>query len=74
MGRITRGGKPSVRAVLVEASWTLIRKDEAMKQKYDRLKARSGAKRAIVAIARIFLLRLRRMLLDGKPYAMGLVG
>jgi transposase len=74
MGRITRAGKGAVRAALVEASWTLIRKDKAMEEKYERIKARRGGKRAIVAIARMFLLRLRRMLLDGTPYAMGLIG
>jgi hypothetical protein len=42
-----------------------------MRRKYERIKARSGAKRAIVAIARITLLRTRRMLLDNKPYVMG---
>ncbi|MEW6406491.1 MAG: IS110 family transposase [Chloroflexota bacterium] len=73
MGRITKAGKPSVRAALVESAWALIRKDGAMREKYETLKARSGAKRAIVAIARILLLRLRRMLLDGQPYAAGLV-
>jgi transposase len=74
MGRITRSGRSAIRATLVEASWTLIRKDPAMAEKYERIKARRGGKRAIVAIARMFLLRLRRMLLDGNPYAMGLVG
>jgi transposase len=73
MGRITRVGKSNLRGVLVECSWILIAKDKAMREKYETLKARCGGKRAIVAIARIFLLRLRRMLLDGNPYAMGLV-
>ena len=74
MGRITRSGKGAIRGALVEASWTLIRKDGAMRDKYERIKAHRGGKRAIVAIARMFLLRLRRMLLDGTPYAMGLAG
>ncbi len=75
MGRITGIGKNSLRAILVEASWKLITKDGdgAMQQKYERIKARSGAKRAIVAIARTLLLRSRRMLLDGRPYALGLI-
>jgi len=73
MGRITRVGKSNLRGVLVECSWILIAKDPAMREKYESLKARCGGKRAIVAIARIFLLRLRRMLLDGNCYAMGLV-
>ena len=73
MGRITRSGKPSVRATLVEASWYLIGKDRAMREKYEQLKARTGAKRAIIAVARTLLLRTRRMLLDKQPYVTGLV-
>jgi transposase len=74
MGRITGIGKNSLRALLVEASWILITKDQAMRQKYNRIKARSGAKRAIVAVARMLLVRLRRILLDGRPYVLELVG
>jgi transposase len=69
MGRITRIGKDSVRTALVECSWCLIRKDKAMRIKYEEIKVRSGAKRAIVAIARILLLRMRRMLLESQAYA-----
>ena len=68
MGRITSMGKDSVRVALVEASWWLIRKDKAMRIKYEKIKARAGAKRAIVAVARILLLRIRRMILDGQHY------
>jgi len=68
MGRITGIGKNTLRAILVEASWQLIAKDQLMREKYDRIKIRSGGKRAIVAIARTLLLRMRRMLLDGPAY------
>jgi len=73
MGRITCIGKNSVRAALVEASWKLIKKDGVMQEKYERIKARAGGKRAIVAIARTLLLRTRRMLLDNTPYAVGVI-
>ena len=73
MGRITCIGKNSVRAALVEASWKLIRKDGVMQEKYERIKARAGGKRAIVAIARTLLLRTRRMLLDDIQYAVGVI-
>jgi transposase len=73
MGRITCVGKNSLRAMLVQASWALIRKDGVMREKYDRLKSRSGGKRAIVAVARTLLIRMRRMLLDNNPYVIGLV-
>ena len=72
MGRITGIGKNTLRSLLVEASWTLIRKDQAMREKYERIKIRSGGKRAIVAIARTLLLRMRRMLLVKQAYALDL--
>ncbi len=72
MGRITGIGKNTLRSLLVEASWTLIRKDQAMREKYERIKIRSGGKRAIVAIARTLLLRMRRMLLDKQAYVLQL--
>jgi transposase len=68
MGRITRAGKGTVRSALVESCWFLIRKDKAMRKKYEAIKIRAGAKRAIVAIARNLLLRIRKMLLDNHPY------
>jgi transposase len=72
MGRITRSGKAMVRSMLIEASWILIRKDGAMRLKYESIKARAGAKRAIVAIARLLLLRLRHMLIHKETYVVGL--
>jgi transposase len=73
MGRITCMGKNTLRAMLVQASWALIRKDGVMREKYERLKAKSGAKRAIVAIARTLLIRMRRLLLDKNPYVVGVI-
>jgi len=72
MGRITAIGKNDLRGTLVEVAWRLIAKDPAMRDKYERIKARAGSKRAIIAIARITLLRTRRMLLDRQPYVVGL--
>ncbi|NIV11701.1 MAG: IS110 family transposase, partial [Aliifodinibius sp.] len=68
MGRITGAGKNTVRSALVESCWHLIRKDKAMRKKYEAIKVRAGAKRAIVAIARNLILRIRKMLLDNHPY------
>ena len=74
LGHITGIGKGNLRGVLTEASWTLIKKDGAMAEKYERIKARSGSKRAIVAVAHNLLLRIRRILIDGVPYAVGVTG
>jgi transposase len=71
MGRITRIGKGQLRALLIEASWILIRKDPVIGQKYASLRYRAGSKKAIVAIARKLLVRARRVLLDGTPYVIG---
>ena len=43
-----------------------------MREKHERIKIRSGGKRAIVAIARTLLLRMRRMLLAQQAYALDL--
>jgi transposase len=74
LGHITRTGKAPLRGILVEASWRLIAKDPAMKRKYALLNARRGAKRAICAVARILLLRLRHMILKNEPYVVGVAG
>jgi len=68
LGRITRVGKNQLRGALVEVAWRLIVKDGRMRQVYEHLKVRTGAKRAIVAVARRTLLIMRRMLLDGQVY------
>jgi transposase len=68
LGRITGAGKSHLRGTLIEIAWRVIAKDVPMRQVYERIKARSGAKRAIVAVARRLLLCFRRMLLDRQPY------
>ncbi|MBI5468333.1 MAG: IS110 family transposase [Deltaproteobacteria bacterium] len=72
MGRITRAGKNGLRGTLIESAWRIITKDGAMRECYERIKNRSGSKRAIVAIARRLLLSTRRMLLENRPYMSGL--
>ena len=68
MGRITRIGKPQLRAALVEAAWILIRKDKKAKESFDRICKNAGRKRAIVAIARRLLLKSRSMIINGKHF------
>lgn len=67
-GRITKTGKASLRGTLTEAAWRAVRKDRELQAAFENLKARCGAKRAIIAIARRLLLRARRILLDQKHY------
>ena len=70
-GRITRCGNKRVRSCLVESSWILIQKDPLMKATYHQLKQFKGAKRAIIAIARKLIIRVRRILLNNEPYVIG---
>jgi len=74
LGHITSVGQGSLRGALTEAAWTAIKKDGVMAEKYQRIRARAGSKRAIVAVAHNLLLRIRRVLLDGVPYAVGVTG
>lgn len=71
-GRITRCGNRWVRTCLIESSWTLIAHDPVLREKYDHLKKRRGAKRAIVAIARSLAGRIRGLLLRREPYVLGI--
>ena len=68
MGRSRRAGKNSLRSTLVEAAWRLIGKDKGMGEKYGRIKARAGSKRATVAVAGHVLLIARRLLIDKSRY------
>ena len=69
MGGITRCGNPRLRTRFVESSWTLIRYDMDVRKVYERIKHQTGSgKKAIVAVARRLALRVRRVLLDAKPY------
>jgi transposase len=70
-GRITCCGNKRVRTCAVEGSWILITKGPWMRFKYLQLKARKGARRAIIAIARMLIIRVRRILLSREPYRVG---
>lgn len=67
-GHISRCGKAAVRSRLVEAGWIAIRFDAELHEVYQRIKERRGGRRAIVAVARRLLLRMRRIILDGRCY------
>ena len=58
-GHITRHGRAELRAVLVEVSWRAIDKDPALMEVYNNIKVTRGGKRAIVAVARRLIGRMR---------------
>ncbi|WP_391524841.1 transposase [Lacipirellula limnantheis] len=63
-GKITRQGSPSLRCVLVEAAIHAARRDDGLRNFYQRVRKRAGANKARVATARrlakICWIRLRR--------------
>lgn len=73
-GRITGMGSGFIRAVLVENSWKAIKRDQALLSKFFRVWQSSGSKKkAIVAVARLLIVRLRACMIAGTPYRIGVV-
>jgi transposase len=68
MGKITHAGNHRLRTRMVECSWIAIKKDPCLQRTYEGIKKRRGAKRAIVAVSRKLIIRIRRILLDGVTY------
>lgn len=73
-GHITGESRGAVRSWLIECSWTAIRKDPALLEKFQNVWHSSGSKKkAIVAVARKLVVRLRTLLLTGQTYCIGVV-
>jgi len=73
-GRITGMGSGFIRAALVESSWIAVRRDPALLAKFMRVwKGRGSKKKAIVAVARVLVVRFRACLVTGTPYVIGTV-
>ncbi len=70
-GRISRQGNGRLRHILVEAAWRAIRVDELLRESFERIGARQGKKRAIVAIARKLVGRARAVFRTKRAYELG---
>ena len=53
-----------------QAAWRAIKKDRDLKAFFERLSPRTGKKRAIVAVARKLIGRIRAAFKTGQPYQM----
>lgn len=67
-GHITRQGNSRVRRVLCEAAWTAIKQDQQLREFFERLYPRTGKKKAIVAVARKLVGRIRAAFRHGCLY------
>ncbi|HMF73486.1 MAG TPA: IS110 family transposase [Flavitalea sp.] len=70
---MTRRANSFLRAVLIEASWTAIRKDPALLKLYQKYSLRMNKNKAIIRIASHLLARIRAVWLTGKPYERGVI-
>lgn len=72
-GRITGMGSGFIRAILIENSWVAVRKDPVLLAKFTRIWHASGnKKKAIVAVARMLIVRFRACIMSGTPYVIGI--
>ncbi len=69
-GHITRQGNTPVRHVLNQAAIRAIKQDRDLKTFFERLAPRTGKKRAIVAVARKLIGRIRAAFKTHQPYQM----
>jgi transposase len=65
---ITKEGSRLLRWALVEAAWRVVGRTRYWGHVYEKLKARMGAKKAIVAVARRLLCVMASMLRSGQAY------
>jgi transposase len=65
---IERTGSKMLRWILVESAWQLVRRTGRWRVTFERLSARIGRKKAIVAIARRLLMVMMALLKSGQPY------
>lgn len=68
-GHISRQGRPILRKILVQAAWVAIKKDEGLKLIYEKISAKAGKKRAIVAVARRMIGHIRACLQKNEEYS-----
>jgi transposase len=70
-GHRSRQGSSRVRPLLVETAWRALPRDAVLKEMFDRIAATRGKKRAIVALARRLIGRIRACFRQGTTYAVG---
>ena len=68
LGHISNQGKPILRKILVQIAWKIIKKDPELNEVFLKIAAKAGKKRAIVAVARKLLMRMKACLREGRNY------
>ena len=69
-GSISRQGRSVLRKILIEAAWTAITKDGHLYEVFERLSEKRSKKRAIVAVARRLVGRIRACIMNKAHYTL----
>ncbi len=72
-GHVSRQGSARIRKYLVEIAWRAIEKDKALTNIFERIAKTRGKKRAIIAIARKLIGRIRACFVQGTLYQLGVI-
>lgn len=68
LGHISRQGRPILRKMLIQAAWQAIKVDKEIENFFLEISKRIGKKRAIVAVARRLIGRVKTCLKENRPY------
>jgi transposase len=71
-GHISRQGSARLRNILTECAWKNISKDPAMAEVFNRIALRRGKKRAIIAVARRLIGKIRACFKNNTHYKIGI--
>lgn len=68
LGHISRQGRPCLRKILVQCAWVAIKYDHSLKVIFEEMEKRTGARKAIVAIARKLMGRAHTCVREKRKY------
>lgn len=68
LGHISRQGRSRIRGILIEVAWRAIKDDDSLRAVFESISQRQGKKRAIVAVARRLIGRIRACFVHGTLY------
>jgi len=72
-GKLTRRGRKEIKIMLIEAAWVAVRRDPAMMLRFNGLKKRMNANKAIIRIAKNLLSRIRHVIRHQTAYEPGVI-
>lgn len=72
-GQITRRGNVFLKDALIECAWVAVRRDPALLSYYKKQLVHMSGQKAIIKVTRKLLSRIRYVLMNQKPYVLGVI-